>query len=109
MSTIVILTDENKIGSFTAYVVENKDLTEEENKLLDYWVQENEKGYTSEDCSLGTPYDKAPEGQQRYYDLYRMLTGYGQEGKFEPGKFKQTTQITPYLKNVTRVISLFTC
>lgn len=109
MTTIVVVGVDGTLEGPDFYVVDNKELTEEENKVLDYWVKQNEKGISNADCSLRTPYDKASEEEQKHYDIFYMTTGYGlgEKGQFKPGKFKKTDCITPYLKNVTRLIKFY--
>lgn len=105
MTTIAVVGKDGDLEGPDFYVVDNRDLNEEENQLLNYWVEQNEKKISNADCSLRTPYEKASEEERKHYDFYFMVTGYGEKSKtLRSGKFRKVHRITPYLKDVTRLI-----
>ena len=108
--TLVIVTDADCYEGPDAYVLNEKDLTDDERKLLDFWVEQNKKGNQSFDYCRRTPYEEL-EGEDKMYVMSaELITGWNRQksgGPQEHPKSRQIKDMTPYLGKLKRLIRFF--
>lgn len=108
--TLVIVADADCYEGPGAYVLNEKDLTDDERKMLDYWVEQNKKGIQLIDYCRRTPYEELEGEDKTYVISAELITGWNRQksgGPQEHPKSRQIKDMTPYLGKLKRLIRFF--
>lgn len=107
--TLVIVSDAERYYGPDAYVLNEKDLTDNERKMLDFWVEQNKKGIHMIDYCRKTPYEEL-EGEDKIYILStELITGWDRQknDRQENPKSRLVEDMTPYLSKLKRLIRFY--